>query len=232
MKKILLTFGMILTSVIYTGCASTTSKQAPRDISSFQSNMPRSILVLPPVNDSPDVKATYSYWSGVTFPVAEAGYYVFPMSVVDSMFKENGVTNGSDAQSIAPQKLREIFGADAALYIRIKEYGSSYKIVQSVTTVSAEAKLVDLKTGTVLWTGHESETRSSDNGNSNLIGALVGAIVEQVSSSLNDHAYPLALSVNSRMLTPTSSDPGRGLLYGPRSPKFQSEGQTQLQTNK
>jgi hypothetical protein len=220
MKSLLMSFGLAAT-VLMTGCASSTALQ--KDTTAYQQHMPKSILVLPPVNDSPDVKATYSYWSSVTVPVAEAGYYVFPLAVVDSMFKENGVTNGSDAQSIAPQKLQEIFGADAGLYIRVKEYGSSYQVLQSVTTVAADAKLIDLKTGDVLWSGSKRIAQSSNNGNGGLIGALVGALVEQIASSLNDRAYPIASAVNYQMLTPTPANPGIGLLYGPRSPQFQQQ---------
>lgn len=222
MIKEIIASALVISTLAFTGCA--TTPHSNKDITAYKAHMPKSILVLPPVNDSPDVKATYSYWPTVVMPVAEAGYYVFPISVVDNMFKENGITNGNDAQSIAPQKLQEIFGADAALYIRIKEYGSKYQVIQSVATVSAEAKLVDLKTGDVLWTGEKKLAQSSNNGNGGLIGAVVGALVEQVASSLNDHAYPLATTVNAQLFTPTPSNPGTGLLYGPRSPNFQQEG--------
>ncbi len=222
-KKFLIA-GLVISSITFTGCAVT---QAPnKDITAYKAHMPKSILVLPPVNDSPDVKATYSYWPTVIAPVAEAGYYVFPISVVDNMFKENGVTNGSDAQSIAPQKLQEIFGADAALYIRVKEYGSKYQVIQSVATVSADAKLVDLKTGDVIWTGEKKLSQSSSDGNSGLLGAVVGALVEQISSNFNDRAYPIASMVNAQLFTPTPYSPGTGLLYGPRSPQYQQDGIT------
>lgn len=203
------------------GCATMSTTQ--KDMSDYRAHMPRSILVLPPINDSMDVKATYSVWSGVALPVAEAGYYVFPMSVVDSMFKENGVHSGAEAQSIPAKKLQEIFGADAALYIRIKQYGSSYQVIQSVSTVEAEAKLVDLKTGTLLWSGSKKMVQSSNDGNNNLIGALIGAVIEQVSNSLSDRSHPLANQVNMMMYTPTPSQPGNGLLHGPRSPLYQQD---------
>lgn len=222
-KHMKMLFGLGLLSTVLVGCVST--PQQGKDISAYRQHMPKSILVLPPVNDSPDVKASYSYWSTVSMPVAEAGYYVFPMALVDHMFKENGVSNGNDAQSIAPQKLQEIFGADAGLYIRVKDYGAKYQIVQSVTTVAAEAKLVDLKTGELLWSGSKRLSQSSGDGGGDggLLGALVGAVIEQISSNLNDHAYPLASSVSLQMFSPTPHRPGQGLLYGPRSPQFQQQ---------
>lgn len=211
---------LMTSTLLLGGCATMTTQ---KDMSDYRAHMPRSILILPPINDSLDIKATYAVWSGVTVPVAEAGYYVFPMAVVDQMFKENGVYSGAEAQNIPAKKLQEIFGADAALYIRIKQYGSSYQVIQSVSTVSAEAKLVDLKTGTLLWSGSKSLSQSSNNGDSGLIGALVGAVIDQVSSSMSDRSYPLANQVNMIMYTPTPMSPGTGLLYGPRSQLYQQD---------
>ena len=45
----------------------------------YRELMPRSILVLPPVNESVDVNAPYSWVTTATMPIAEQGYYVFPL---------------------------------------------------------------------------------------------------------------------------------------------------------
>ncbi|WP_287906882.1 DUF799 domain-containing protein [Acinetobacter sp.] len=209
---ILSCFGML-----FTGCA--VAPKAHRDLAAYHAHQPKSILVLPPINNSPDTRATYGYWSTVTLPVAEAGYYVFPISVVDTMFKENGITNGFDAQAVAPQKLKEIFGADAALYIKVNEYGSKYQVIQSVSTVAVEAKLVDLASGTLLWQGGERLQQSNDNSNAGLLGALVGAVVDQISNHLSDKAYALSGVVSSQLYSPNLNQQ-KGLLYGPRSPNF------------
>ena len=57
----------------------------------FRKHKPRSILVLPPLNNANDIRGTYSYLSTVSMPVAEKGFYVFPVTIVDQMMKENGV---------------------------------------------------------------------------------------------------------------------------------------------
>lgn len=49
---------------------------------------------------------------------------------------------------------------------------------------------------------------------------VVGALVEQIAGSFTDRAYPLASMVNTQLFTPTTYNPGMGLLYGPRSPKY------------
>jgi hypothetical protein len=189
------------------------------DYSAFKESKPRSILVLPPVNESPDVKATYSLYSQVTYPLAESGYYVLPVALVDETFRNNGLTNANDIQQTSPSKLREIFGADAAMYITVKQYGTSYIVISSQTIVSVTAKLVDLRTGAALWTGTASA--SSDEGNNNsgggLIGMLVTAAVKQIINSATDAGHPVAGVASSRLL---SAGQPAGMLYGPRSPKY------------
>jgi len=67
------------------------------------------------------VKATAGVWAQATLPLAEAGYYVSPVALVDETFRQNGVTTAYDASQIPFEKLREFFGADAAVYIRVRK---------------------------------------------------------------------------------------------------------------
>lgn len=217
MKNLKTLFTMATVLGLLAGCAATPKNT--RDLSTYTAQMPKSILVMPPLNESPDTRATNSYWSTVTMPVAEAGYYVFPITIVDTMFKENGIYNGADAQTVSPKKLQEIFGADAALYVKVKEYGSKYQVIQTVATVAVEAKLVDLKTGQLLWEGTEKQVLSNGNNNAGLVGMLVGALVDQISNHLSDKAYVLSGTVSHLLFSPRLSQQ-KGLLYGPRSPNF------------
>jgi hypothetical protein len=150
MQRILKLAACLAPLVLAVGCAGT--KQAPYDYTAFKAAKPRSILVLPPVNNSPEVNAGNSVYAQVTYPLAEAGYYVLPVALVNETFKQNGMTTSADIHALPTTKLQEIFGADAGMYITITKYGASYTVVDSVVVVAAEAKLVDLKTGTVLWT--------------------------------------------------------------------------------
>jgi hypothetical protein len=206
--------GLLLVSLCV-GCAPTKTV----DYSAFKQSRPRSIVVLPPMNESPDVKATYSMLAQVTYPLAEAGYYVLPVALVDETFRQNGVSAPGDIHQIPTTKLREIFGADAGLYVTVTDYGTSYRVISSATIVTASAKLVDLKSGVTLWTG--SASASSEEGNQNsggLIGALITAAVKQIiNSSMDDAGYPIAGITGQRLL---SAGHPAGLLYGPRSPLY------------
>ncbi|WP_431825933.1 DUF799 domain-containing protein [Burkholderia sp. F1] len=192
------------------------------DYTAFKKSQPRSILVLPPVNETTDVGATYGMLSQMTLPLAEAGYYVVPVAVMDETFKQNGLTNAAEIQDTPPAKLRDIFGADAALYSKVSKYGSVYQVEDSTTVVAASAKLVDLKTGDVLWQG-EGRTTGKEVGNNmsvnglGIVGALVQAAVKQVAHSLTDEAHDVAGLTSKRLL---SAGPPNGLPYGPRSTRY------------
>ncbi|RKU00796.1 hypothetical protein C7H84_24310 [Burkholderia sp. Nafp2/4-1b] len=189
------------------------------DYTAFKKSQPRSILVLPPVNETSDVAATYGLLSQMTLPLAESGYYVVPVAVMDETFKQNGLTNAAEIQQTPPAKLREIFGADAALYSKVSQYGTVYRVLASATVVSASAKLVDLRTGDVLWQGHASASsdESGNNGGGSLIGMLVVAAVKQVANTLMDQSHDVAAFTSTRLL---SAGPPSGILYGPHSPKY------------
>ena len=115
--------------LLLTGCAA----QPSYDYTAFKRNQPRSIVILPPVNDSTSVGANYSLLSHMTLPLAESGYYVLPVTLVDETFRQNGLSNPSDIAAVPTKKLYEIFGADSALYVHVKQYGTSYQVVSSVT---------------------------------------------------------------------------------------------------
>lgn len=189
------------------------------DYAAYKQAHPQSILVLPPVNESPDIKATYSVMSQVTYPLAESGYYVLPVALVDETFRQNGLQTPDDIQAVPPEKLYQIFGADAGLYVKVSQYGTTYMVISSATVVTATARLVDLKTGTTLWTGTATAS-SEEGGNSNaggLVGMLITAAIKQIINTSTDAGYPIAGVTSQRLL---SAGQNAGLLYGPRSPKY------------
>lgn len=192
------------------GCAT----KSPRDYTAFQNAKPATLLVMPPVNDAPDVKATPGVWAQATRPLAEAGYYVLPVALVDETFQQNGVTTAHDAAQIPYEKLREFFGADAAVYIRVKKYGTSYAIVLSDTRVEVEAKIVDLRTGIELWAGTAMASSTEQQQQGGLAAMLVAAIINQVVGTATDAAFNYAGIADARLL---GAPQFNGVLPGPRS---------------
>lgn len=203
-------------TALMVGCAHT--PQQARDYTAFKQCRPQSILVLPPLNNSPDVAAPYSLLSHMTYPLAETGYYVLPVTLVNQTFKENGLHTAGEIYAVAPAKLYEIFGADTALYTTITAYGASYKILRSSAVVTASARLVDLKNGSTLWEGSASaasdEGRQSQGG---LAAMLIGAVIDQIVHNVTDTSHHVAGQTCMRLLHGGSHN---GILYGPRSPHY------------
>ena len=209
---------VLLVSVVMFGCANT--KVSSFNYTEFRQADPLSILVLPPINNTTEVLAPYSVMAQVIAPISEAGFYTLPVALVEQTFRNNGLTVANDIHALPKEKLHEIFGADTALYLDIHEYGTSYIIISSDTVVSISARLVDLKTGNVLWqksaTASSAETRSNNN-SGGLIGMLVIAAVNQIVETVSDSGFNMAAISANRLL---SKDSINGLLPGPRSREY------------
>ena len=201
--------------LVMTGCA---TKAPSFDYTAYKESRPRSILVLPPLNNTPEVQASYSVLSYATRPLAEAGYYVLPVTLVAEAFKENGMTQAADMHATPADKLRQIFGADAALYVTINKYGTTYQVISSASVVAADAKLVDLKTGKLLWKGSAlASSEEGQNQQGGLAGLLIAAIVKQVMATVLDQSHQIAGVATARLM---SAGMRNGMLYGPRSPNY------------
>jgi hypothetical protein len=216
MRRSVVFIGYVLVLAFLSGCAT------PKDYTAFRQHAPRSVLVLPPLNESLDVKATYGVLSTVTRPLSEMGYYVFPVAVIDQFLKENGLPTAGEMHQIPLSKIHDIIDADAVLYMSVEEYGTKYIILDSSTIVRLNARLVDVETGNLLWDGHvDVRVSASQNFGGGLIGMLVSATVNQVVASSTDQAHGVAAQANTQLLTTS----GQGLLYGPYNPNFGIDGQ-------
>lgn len=194
--------------------------QQPFDYTAFKQSRPATLLVLPPVSQANDIKATPGMLAHATPPLAEAGYYVLPVTLVDETFKQNGLTTPNDIHEVPPQKLREIFGADAAVYLRVTQYGTVYNVVSGDTVVAAEARIVDLRSGQLLWQGKAvASSAEGRNNQGGLVGLLVQAVVNQIVGTLTDQSFTYAGVASQRLLGARPN----GVLYGPRSPNYMKD---------
>lgn len=216
--KSLFAISLLAISLLLTGCVKPGQVQT-KDYSAFKESKPRSILVLLPKNQSTDVDAGHSLLSVVTYPLAEGGYYVFPVAVVEETFKKNGLSNAEDINAVSTTRLHQIFGADAVLYLNIEKYGTSYQVISSDTRVTASARLVDLRSGKELWKNSATASSAENNNNYNngLLVMVVSAAIEQIVNTAGNKSHEISGITSARLLNVGSSD---GLLYGPRSPMY------------
>jgi hypothetical protein len=145
MRRVALLLSLALISSA--GCASF-------DYDTYLKHMPRSILVIPPMNATPEISAPYQVLSSVTRLIAEKGYYVFPVVVVDKFMKANGLPTPGEMNQAPLSKIDEVFGADAVMYIKILNWGKPSMLIDLFgvqKNIAIECRLVDVKTGLELW---------------------------------------------------------------------------------
>ncbi len=206
--SLILNFVSSIFVLILAGCAS------PKNYDKFRAARVRSILVLPPKNQSTDLRGTYSFLSTVTAPIAEKGFYVFPVAIVDQMMKENGLPSANEMHEVSLKKIKEIINPDAVLYITLEQYGSKFVLLQSQTSVVASGRLVSAVTGQVLWQGRVNKTIASSDGGGGLGGMLASAMISQAVNSSTDQAHQVSVVASEELFT----EPGQGLLDGPYKP--------------
>ena len=123
---------------------------------------------------------------------------------------------------VSLQKIDEIIGADAVLYIAIERWGAVYQIFNSRVAVTITCRLVDVKSGLTLWAGEQSVVSDSGvhaGGENALATMLVAALVSQIVSSITDPSHALAIRANRTLL----HNRRRGMLPGPYHPEHEAE---------
>jgi hypothetical protein len=147
---------------VLSGCASDPIPLKKKDYTEIRSESVRSILVVPVINNTVDVDAPDYFLSTVSVPLAEHGYYVFPVNLVKRVMEEEGLADANLVHSADPTRLGELYGADAILYITIENWETTYLVVAAETTVSFNYVLKSGRTGEVLWQEQSTESYSAE----------------------------------------------------------------------
>lgn len=192
---------------LVSGCAT-----VPKDISKFQAANPRSILIIPVANRSVDVTAPEYFLSTISIPLAEKGYYVFPVNMVKRMLEDDGLSDADMVHNSPTPKLSSLFGADAVLYVVIEQWDAKYLVFTTQVTVALTYTIKDGKTGDTLWEDKEKmvyQPQSQDTGHplANLVVMAVQAAITKAAPNY----MPLAQQANARAFM----YPGPGIPPGP-----------------
>jgi hypothetical protein len=205
MKKALLI--IILFSIISTGCATL----PPKDYTDFNAANLRSILVVPVVNNSVDVTAPDYLLSTVSIPVAELGYYVFPVNLIKRTLEDDGLSDANLVHAASTIKLCELFGADAALYIIIERWDAKYMVFTTTTTVELTYILKSGVTGDVLWQDKQIQTYSPQSTGGHPVIILASMLINAIVAKAAPNYMPLTHQANAIAF----HYPGAGFPYGP-----------------
>jgi len=188
---------VFLSALLLAGCA---VQQPKPDLSAFNAAKPRSILVVPAANKSLDVDAPNYLLTTLTVPLAEKGYYVFPVHTAKTVLEQEGFYDGEQVQKQAPESLARLFGADAVLFVTINRWDAQYAVFATTVTVDFDYRLV-YKDGTEIWKANKKMQYSPQQQNSgsplaNLIAAAVTAAIERAKPNY----LPLAQMANVQVI--------------------------------
>jgi hypothetical protein len=183
------------------------------DLSAFYAHRPRSIVVVPVVNESTEITAPTVFMSTITVPLAERGYYVFPVYLTGVLLQDLGLSEAGLIHQLPPQRFFDLFGADAVLLITIKDWSTKYLVLASSVVVDMEYVLKDTRTGMVLWESKQSYHHDSGGGG-NLIAMAVSAAI----NALVTDYRPLAQQANNLVFLPPN-----GLPAGPYHPEYEKD---------
>jgi hypothetical protein len=185
---------LCLMAAVLTGCANAPVK---KDLSAFNAAAPRSILVVPAVNKSLDVDAPNYLLSTLTVPLAEKGFYVFPVNTAKFVLEQEGYYEGERIHQQPPETLANLFGADAVLYVTIKRWDARYAIIAATVTVQFDYRMV-ARDGTEIWAATQAMQYSPQNNNSsgNPLADLIVAAVSAAMTRAAPNYLPLTQQAN------------------------------------
>ena len=188
-------FFAVLMALLVTGCAT----PAKTDLSAFQAAKPRSILVVPAVNKSLDVDAPNYLLTTLSVPLAEKGFYVFPVHTARTVLEQEGFYEGDAIHQQPPQALASLFGADAVLYVTINRWDAQYAVITTTVTVDFDYRMV-AKDGTEIWKAKKVMQYSPQNQNTgHPLANLIAAAVTAAMTRADPNYMPLAVMANEQV---------------------------------
>lgn len=171
----------------------------PIDLSAFHTANPRSILVVPSVNNTLDVDAPDYLLTTLPKPLAEKGYYVFPVNTTRFVLQQEGFYEGEQIHQQPPELLAQLFDADAVLFVTINRWDAQYAVLSTTVTVEFDYRMV-ARDGTEIWTATQAMSYTPDGGNSgNPLADLIAAAVSAAITRAAPNYLPLTRQANEQV---------------------------------
>jgi len=192
---------------------------AHKDYSALRTEQPRSILVVPVINRSVEVNAPDYFLTTIAKPLAERGYYVFPVHLVKRLMEDDGLSDADMVHAGEPQRLGKMFGSDAVMYISIEQWNAKYVVFSTSVTVSLKYSLKSASTGNTLWENAQTLVyQPQNNSGGGLAGLIAQAVVAAMAKAAPNY-MPLAQKANTQAIYTK----GQGLPAGPYDQLYQKD---------
>ncbi len=178
-------FPIILLTVAVSSCGVSNQLTRESQYATMYENMPVTILVMPPINNTSNVEAKDLLYTSISRPLAEAGYYVIsPLLAMDVLKAESAY----DAELFIDRPLtmfRDYFGADAVVFSEIDDwtkrgFGIDTKIRYIIKSATSGEVLFDRSCDLYL-------NLQQNSGGTSALSHLVDLAVSAIATALTDH---------------------------------------------
>jgi len=182
MKRII---AIILLAASVSSCGIVSQVTRESQYAAMYNDMPTTILVMPPINNTSNVEAKDLLYTSISRPLAEAGYYVIsPLLAMDVLKAESAY----DSELFIDGSLamfKKYFGADAVVFSQIdtwakRGFGIDTKIRYIIKSTTSNEILFERSCDLYLDLSHNS------NGNSTL-SILTDLAISAISTATTDH---------------------------------------------
>jgi hypothetical protein len=186
-RALLLTFVILLLAV---SCRSTASR----------AHYPKSIAVLPLYNETIDIDAPKLVYPMIVQALEDKDYYVVPPLLVLEMLAEvKNVREGGQMNAYSVKELGDLLHADTLLMVTLTDWSTKYLVVASTVTVAATFRLVDVKSGALLWETSVTRAKGSGARSDSLLKMVVDATANALFTQYATLAEEMVDTAFSRM---------------------------------
>lgn len=195
-KSLIITITAVLSIFMFASCGTTKSAAFPK----MYEEAPVVMLVMPPINNSDNVEAKDYFYTTMTVPIAESGYYVLPPAMTMATLQRESAYDAEMFYEGDLKKFGSLFGADVAIFTIIKSWKKS--IIGSKITIEIEYVFRSTKTNETVFNRNAKITCDTSTGVSGggLLGAVLIAAADAVKTAVSDYV-PVAVKCNNAALS-------------------------------
>lgn len=196
-KSLIFVLCAVLASLLLASCGTTKSAAFPK----MYDEKPCVMLVMPPINNSSAADAKDYFYTTMSVPVAEAGYYVLPPAATMATMQRESAYDSERFIDGDLKKFGQLFGADVAIFTVIKAWNKS--VIGSTVVIEVEYIFKSTKTNEVLY--HRDATIKCDTSTGvkangfGLIGAIAVLTADAIKTAATDYVSVAVMCNNSAL---------------------------------
>jgi hypothetical protein len=155
---------------------------------------PLTVLVLPVQNQSNNALASEYVSSTLVGAIVDNGYYLIPMEVSNELLNAENMLDNQQMNQVDYPRLKELLDADAVLITKITDWGSTFYVVGSYSTLGVSYNLISTITGDTLWS--RTEKRKLDTSTiiyGDPVAIAAGIVVNATKAEESDYLYKAQL---------------------------------------